>query len=582
MFVPNNEIVLIDNYLAAAQAQRDQPLADDVAFELFAAQMALHDRNLNDDEIALGRIGGGQDGGIDGVYVFLDDDLLDDDSTLFTEGLAVQSIRKYPNLTLRLVQAKRETSFTETTFDKAQSSLGRLLELTMTDEQLGVYYSPELIGRMRLFTQAWTILAVKSPVVRVEFDYVTKGDTTNVHPAVEAKRADLGAFIESKVQGATTYVRLLGASELWTLANSLPAYDLALRFVDYLSEGESYAGLVSLADFYEFLSEDDGSLREHLFDWNVRDFQGDVTVNKEIRATLESTDTEDFWWFNNGVTILCAAVSIGAHKTFTMQNVQIVNGMQTSHSIHSAIGKITAEVERLRNRSLLVRVFKTDDSALRDRVIRATNSQTKVPDASLHATEDIHRKLEAHFLANGWFYDRRKNYYKNHGKPADRIVSISGLGQAVMAIGLSRPDSARARPTTILNNAEDYKSIFSERVPLDTYLWLAQTQRAIENLMQSPDSFLASNVRTNLRFHISMFMVTQALGARIYSPLQLKELSENPLPLDSEYIELIAHMLQEDAEFNASWRLWTVDRVVKSREFAERVIDRALGIDPDA
>lgn len=90
------------------------------------------------------------------------------------------------------------------------------------------------------------------------------------------------------------------------------------------------------------------------------------------------------------------------------------------------------------------------------------------------------------------------------------------------------------------------------------------------------------DVRTNFRFHISLFVVTRALGARIYSPLQLKELTENPLALDLEDIETIAHMLQEDAEFNANWQRWSVDRVVKSREFAESVIDRALGIDPDA
>ena len=82
-------------------------------------------------------------------------------------------------------------------------------------------------------------------------------------------------------------------------------------------------------------------------------------------------------------------------------------------------------------------------------MIRATNSQTKVPDASLPATEAIHRQIEAHFKAHGWFYDRRKNFYKNTGKPGDRIISIGGLGQAGTAIGLSRPNDARARPTTL-------------------------------------------------------------------------------------------------------------------------------------
>ena len=61
--VPTNESVLIDGFIRAAQAERDQPLPDDVAFETFAAQSVLRDQNLSDEEIEAGRIGGGMDGG---------------------------------------------------------------------------------------------------------------------------------------------------------------------------------------------------------------------------------------------------------------------------------------------------------------------------------------------------------------------------------------------------------------------------------------------------------------------------------------------------------------------------------------
>jgi hypothetical protein len=41
----------------------------------------------------------------------------------------------------------------------------------------------------------------------------------------------------------------------------------------------------------------------------------EVTVNKGIQATLQSESGEDFWWFNNGVTILCSDAVIGADST---------------------------------------------------------------------------------------------------------------------------------------------------------------------------------------------------------------------------------------------------------------------------
>ena len=48
-----------------------------------------------------------------------------------------------------------------------------------------------------------------------------------------------------------------------------------------------------------------GVFQESLFDANVRDYEGDVAVNSGIRATLiEARHDEEFWWLNNGVTIV--------------------------------------------------------------------------------------------------------------------------------------------------------------------------------------------------------------------------------------------------------------------------------------
>src|SRR5690606_13640517 len=47
-------------------------------------------------------------------------------------------------------------------------------------------------------------------------------------------------------------------------------------------------------------------------------------------------------------------------------------------------------------------------------------------------------------LSRGLFYDRRKNHYKNSGKPIRRIVSIPFMAQAVMSCALGDPANARA------------------------------------------------------------------------------------------------------------------------------------------
>ena len=49
---------------------------------------------------------------------------------------------------------------------------------------------------------------------------------------------------------------------------------------------DAYIGLVLLRDFFDFITDDRRELREHMFESNVRHFQGPTKVNKEIASTL--------------------------------------------------------------------------------------------------------------------------------------------------------------------------------------------------------------------------------------------------------------------------------------------------------
>lgn len=48
-------------------------------FEYFAASQILKNYDMSDDEISDGIIGGGNDGGCDGMYIFLNNDLISQD-----------------------------------------------------------------------------------------------------------------------------------------------------------------------------------------------------------------------------------------------------------------------------------------------------------------------------------------------------------------------------------------------------------------------------------------------------------------------------------------------------------------------
>ena len=112
------------------------------------------------------------------------------------------------------------------------------------------------------------------------------------------------------ITGATGVVSFFGADELWISASAVPNYTLQLTYRENATSGTSHVALVSLRNYVAFLSDSDGNLNRHIFDWNVRDYQGNIEINKEIRFSLEDEQAPDFWWLNNGVTIVCSKASI--------------------------------------------------------------------------------------------------------------------------------------------------------------------------------------------------------------------------------------------------------------------------------
>ncbi len=572
--VRSNELVLLDQVLQQRQRERDTPLRDDDAFELFACEQALRNRDLSAEEVAEGVLGGDNDGGIDGVFVFLGETALSEDSDVFQDDFVSSRVPTGVRLALDLVQAKREESFSETALDKVASSARRLLSLAEDDATLDQLYSPALVTRMRFFRDAFRRLATRHPQVDIRFMYIIRGRVETVNAKVAIKARDLEAQFRGVVSGVTASVEFLGAAELGRRINTVPSYTITLTCQENATSGGSDVAIVKLRDYMQFLCDERGALRKNIFDLNVRDYQGDVDVNREIRQSLEETGGPEFWWLNNGVTIVCSKAS-GMGKTYALDDVQVVNGLQTSQTIHAVL-KDADPLHPAFDRSVLVRTLVTgDDPATRDRVIRATNRQTSVPAASLRATDNIQRDIEMYFLQRGWFYDRRKNFYRNSGKSPERIVSIPLLAQAFMAMGLSRPDDSRARPSSLLKRDEDYHRIFSRRLPLEVYLWLAKSQKKVDAYLLS-DGTVTTPERTNVRFYVSMLAAAKLLGTRVYAPAQLLPLATTDR--DMAEAELRSCLSEVRGAFQDIMGLTgdAADKIAKGGDLVDRLLQQVL------
>ncbi|WP_329095517.1 AIPR family protein [Actinomadura citrea] len=550
-------------------------LPESTAFEIFSSELALRPFGLPLEDIQAGIVGGGQDGAIDAVYVFFDDTLLDEDSEVVSTTSRPTDFGQDRNLELWVIQAKRSPSFSEEAIDKLENTLRRLLDLSQSLESLGTLYNPTLLVRFGLFRDAWEKLLTRRPRISVHVIYSTPGDTRNVNPQVEAKVNALRQVVLTFVPDAQkVVVDLVGDKELLAQYNERPPYTLPMNYQESATSGRSHVALVKLKDYYDLIVDEHGRLRRHLFEWNVRDYQGNVSVNQEIRGSLTSTDSPEFWWLNNGVTLLCSEVTSTA-KTYSLSNIQIVNGLQTSHEIFEVLrGDEDADAGE---RMLLVRIIVTEDAATRDLVIRATNRQTAITDASLRATDEVQRNIENFFLTHGWYYDRRKGYYKNDGKDPSKIVSIQFVGATITGMGLARPDKARGKPSSLLKNDEDYKLVFNPSIDLEIYLWAAKLQRQVDNFILSEAAEANVSQKSNLKFHLSMLIVERLNGGPVKRPQLLRRLALDGAGVSDAEIKEIFENVKRWSRVYLNREGVILERATKSQRFSDYLLSCAEG-----
>lgn len=499
-YVAANDRIILDEVLTQKRAKVAPTLSASEFFEVFTAEQALKDYDLSYEEIEAGIVGDGGDGGIDGLYVFANGELVQDDTDLSV-------FKKQVDLELVVLQAKTSPGFSEAALDRFAAVTEDLLDLSHDLRNFRAVYNADVLAGIERFRRAHHALASRFPAIRFTYVYASRAD--ELHPNVERKAETLKAKVTGLFSAAAVSVNFLGANSLLTLARRSPrtSHTLTLAETPISSAGEvGFVCLVRLRDYHAFITEN-GALLRHLFEANVRDYQGSTQVNEEIQSSLAASGKEDFWWLNNGITVI-ASKATQSGKALNIEDPQIVNGLQTSTEVF----KFFAHGDgRKDERTLLVRVIVPTDPASRDRIIKATNSQTYIPPASLRATDKIHRDIEEYLAPRGLYYDRRKNYYKNEGMPLEQVVGIPYMAQAVMAIALQRPDNARSRPSSLLKKDEDYRSIFNPEFPVALYGFCAGLLKRVEAFLRE-DANLSQQERGNIRFHVAMHAAAIALG----------------------------------------------------------------------
>jgi hypothetical protein len=205
---------------------------------------------------------------------------------------------------------------------------------------------------------------------------------------------------------------------------------------------------------------------------------------------------------------LASKVASAGPKRLSVKGPQVVNGLQTSRAIYDYFSSHHSQNDQ---RSILVRVIETENSEVFDAVVKATNSQNKMPPASLRATDQIHRQIEELFKQYDLYYDRRKGVHKDEGRPVAKIVAVTEVLQAVVTMLLQRPDDARARPGNYVTDDMRYETVFGQdKYPLMMYLKVTQILRKVESALLEKET-LEYGHRRNIRFYVAAAVVCELL-----------------------------------------------------------------------
>ena len=555
-----NAQILLDNLIEQEFQSNDNYSSISDYFEFFSASQILKNQGLSDDEVDNGIVGKGLDGGCDSIYLFLNNLLITPD---VVEHI---SAPKDSILEMIIIQSKKTNSFGEDAVMKWKTISGNLLDLSKTTTDFKARYNADVLEAFTTFRDTYTRLITSRVKLKFRFYYATLA--SDLHPNVVQQAEELKDTIKRLFPNAVVEVTFVDSDTLFDMYNAMIENRVNLRFADIpISPNQkNYIALVDLKSYFKFIVNDEGDVRKSFFDSNVRDYQGKNNVNSSISETLHRADNNDFWWLNNGVTVLASEATLVNNRELQIVNPEIVNGLQTSMEIYNYFSENREALES-EKRSILLRIIVPDNEESRDQIIFATNNQTNIPKATLRVTDPIHLQIEMYFKSRGLFYDRRKNYYKNQGRKPAEIIGVSFLAQCLITIFLKKPDYARARPSTLLNDEKTYNELYEKNNDLEVFYRVALLGKKIQKNVRSVSNYSPAE-KSDILYYVLYAVIAAVLSKKNIIPSDIKNLDMDSVT--DNIIENIRNRVYEIYKQHGG-----NGRVAKSAEFI-RYIDNML------
>ena len=238
---------------------------------------------------------------------------------------------------------------------------------------------------------------------------------------------------------------------------------------DMLAYGEN--GIIvnvkatSIKSLYEKHSENG------LFSYNLREHVADKSVDEGIEQTIKN-DKDNFWFYNNGITIGCEDFRKDGDK-IKLYNFSIINGAQTT----TKLGK-SKLIDGKHDFSLVCKIVKSDliseeTKNFISKISEASNSQKPIKLRDLKSNDLQQLKLERGAASNKYplaIEIKRGVKAKNYNKVREKWQRVTNeyIGQLILSCILQKPGLARNSKNTIFSSKKLYTQVFVRDHDFDT------------------------------------------------------------------------------------------------------------------
>ncbi|MDF1645084.1 MAG: AIPR family protein [Pseudomonadales bacterium] len=287
---------------------------------------------------------------------------------------------------------------------------------------------------------------------------------------------------------------------------------------------------------------------DYLFNANIRQFKGNTAVNKDIVNTLTDTP-ENFFYFNNGVTLLCDEIQqISAHDEtnrlgkFRLRGVSVINGAQTV----SCIADAASEDENKSTAKVMATIISLENAPDRfgESVTQYRNNQNAVSDVDFAALDENQQQW-ARTLANSGV-----NYRYKGGLQDDETFNLEFAARALACsyssdeslhlVALAKKDSKKlfSRVTTAENDSI-YKIIFPDTLEARVLWRVVQIcQEVIDVISREVKSAHGSDkdIISHSRWMVCYLVICRKFDLKLEQEITLTLIQKNLVRIEAQNI----------------------------------------------